>query len=456
MATVLDYVDSLVEELKKLLPMSPEDRQRLDKKFRLEFNYNSNHMEGNTLTYGETELLLIFDDTKGNHTMREYEEMKAHDAAYHLVDEWAKDKERPLTEQNIKNLNEVILVRPFWKDAITQEGQPTRRLIEVGNYKTHPNSVRLQNGEIFHYAKPSETPILMQELIDWYREEENNLHPVTLAAMLHYKFVTIHPFDDGNGRVSRLLMNYVLLKNDLPPVIIKSDDKAGYLRALNRADIGDYEPFINYIAEQVAWSLDLTVKAAKGESIEETGDFQKEIKLLKQKASGLDPTKSPKLVYSIFEQVATSTWKKITETLSHFDGLFTDSKATRHLNMMGEHYPKNRMIDLVNGPLVSSAPSTLKIFGHNIYETDVRFVDWRITQYGLIGSTGASQFETHLRLSFEQKYYKIELKTNGTILYDVEKKYNDVLLTDGNDSMIKSLQQYMLAGVKKNIGGSND
>jgi Fic family protein len=88
-------------------------------------------------------LLLLFDDTKGNHTLREYEEMKAHDVAWQLVEEWAKDAERPLTEQNIKNLNEVILVRPFWKEAITSDGQATRRQIKVGDYKAHPNSVRL-------------------------------------------------------------------------------------------------------------------------------------------------------------------------------------------------------------------------------------------------------------------------------------------------------------------------
>ena len=281
----LDIIDQLVAEFNALQPMSTENKQRLDKKFRLEFNYNSNHLEGNTLTYGETQLLLLFDDTKGNHTLREYEEMKAHDVALKMVKDWAADKERPLTETNIKNLNEAILVRPFWKEAITPDGQNTRRLIQIGNYKEQPNSVRLQNGELFEYASPADTPILMSELIDWYRTEEHHIHPVTLAAMFHYKFVRIHPFDDGNGRVSRLLMNYVLYKFDLPPVIIKSKEKEAYLRALRRADIGNFEAFIAYIAEQLQWSLEVAIKAAKGESIEEADDLDKEIALWKQQAS---------------------------------------------------------------------------------------------------------------------------------------------------------------------------
>ncbi len=270
-------IEQLTTEWISLQPLALEARKKIDKKFRLEFNYNSNHLEGNTLTYGETELLLLFDDTHGNHTMREYEEMKSHDAAWQMINEWARDKERPLNEQAIKNLNEVILVRPFWKEAITADGQPTRREIKIGDYKQHPNSVRLANGELFDYASPVDTPMLMQELIAWYRSEENALHPLTLAAMLHYKFVRIHPFDDGNGRMARLLMNYVLLRNNLPPIIIKSADKQSYLRVLHIADTGDYEPFIAYMAEQLEWSLRLSIKAARGESIEEENDWEKKL-----------------------------------------------------------------------------------------------------------------------------------------------------------------------------------
>ncbi|SDF99059.1 Fic family protein [Chitinophaga filiformis] len=264
MTSGVEKVTLLTEQLRQLLPMKAEYKQRLDKKFRLEFNYNSNHLEGNTLTYGETELLLIFDRTTGNHELREYEEMKGHDVAYELIKELAADNERPLTETTIKNLHSLLLVRPFWKEAITSDGQYTRREIKVGNYKEYPNSVRLPNGEIFHYASPEETPIKMGELMMWLREEEekNELHPVVLAAMLHYNFVRIHPFDDGNGRLSRLLMNYVLFKHHLPPVVIKSANKKEYLQVLADADSGNPEPFIEYISQQLIWSLDLSINAA--------------------------------------------------------------------------------------------------------------------------------------------------------------------------------------------------
>ena len=281
---LIDKINALLQEYAGYQPMPIERQEKLNKKFRLEFNYNSNHIEGNTLTYGETELYLIFDKTTGDHSGREYEEMKASDAALKKIQEQAQDKEQPLTEYFIKSLHELILVRPYWADAITPSGQHTRRQIQVGQYKSQPNSVRLQNGEMFHYASPEETAAQMGDLVQWYRDEleKNELHPVALAALLHYKFVRIHPFDDGNGRMSRLLMNYVLFANDMPPVIVKSADKKNYLAALNKADVGDINAFIEYIAEQLVWSLETSIKAAKGNSIEEQGDLEKEITVWKK------------------------------------------------------------------------------------------------------------------------------------------------------------------------------
>ncbi|MEO7174225.1 MAG: Fic family protein [Saprospiraceae bacterium] len=276
----------------------------MDKKFRLEFSYNSNHLEGNTLTFSDTQKLLLQDYAVKDHSLRELEEMKGHDIAYSMIRLWAKDKERPLTELALKELNQLILVRPFWKDAITPDGQKTRRLIKVGDYKESPNSVRLENGEIFDYSAVIDTPIEMRGLMQWYREEGLSLHPCKLAAMLHYKFVRIHPFDDGNGRVSRLLMNYVLLNNDLPPIIIKSTDKRRYLAYLRLADIGEIDPFIDYISDQLIWSLEKSILAAKGLEIEDPDDLDKELDLLNRELDfiSFDAVKaSPKVIADTIE-----------------------------------------------------------------------------------------------------------------------------------------------------------
>jgi hypothetical protein len=158
---------------------------------------------------------------------------------------------------------------------------------------------------MFHYASPEETPAKMAELMEWYRkaESERKLHPLQLAAKIHYDFVRIHPFDDSNGRTSRLLMNYVLLRHGFPPVIIKSTDKRNYLTALNKADVGDFDSFVEYVGEQLVWSLEISIKAAKGESIEEVDDLDKEITIWKRpRAKKAGILKSPIVVINLFEK----------------------------------------------------------------------------------------------------------------------------------------------------------
>lgn len=295
----MDKVVQLYREWMSLQPLKKEDQDRLDRKFRLEFNFNSNHIEGNTLTYGQTKLLLLFDETTGNARLQDYEEMKAHDVGLKVMKQEALDTERPLTEAFIRELNKIILVRPYWKDARTHSGEPTRMEVKIGTYKTRPNHVLTATGEVFNYATPEETPSLMNELVQWYNDEAviGELSPLELAALLHYRFIRIHPFEDGNGRIARLLVNYVLIRNNYPPVIIQSKDKENYLRILHQCDIvvgmesasqgakatlQQIKPFVEYLNTQLEYSLSLSVKAAKGESVEDEDDFAKQVALLER------------------------------------------------------------------------------------------------------------------------------------------------------------------------------
>lgn len=433
MSNILDRVDALVAALKLLQPMSAENKQRLDKKFRLEFNYNSNHMEGNTLTYVETELLLIFDDTKGGHSLRELEEMKSHDVAYHLVEEWAKDMERPLTEQYIKNLNEIILVRPYWSDAQTPDAQKTRRLIKVGDYKEHPNSVRLANGELFQYASPTETPIKMQELIDWYRSEENAIHALTLAAMLHYKFVRIHPFDDGNGRISRLLMNYVFLRNGLPPVIIKSSDKKNYLNALHLADVGDYGAFIDYIGEQLILSLEMSIKAAKGESIEEPNDIEKEISLWKKqftqekeaelKCDTLVIDVFYKCLFNLFDEFSLKMNDSFKDVFAKWEEMgFVNNGNSNHYGIKYIRDHISMLVKYINDK--ESNDMYEEVFGQKVVNTKTDNIKLQIDMLGF-KKDGTNTFNIFNNLEIELQDFKYLVKFNGQV--KAEKLYQEYI-----------------------------
>src|SRR5690606_3292139 len=219
----------------------------------------------------------------GQYTLRELDEMRAHNVALYKIMEYAKDKDRVLSEADIRELNQIILVKPFWKEAIAPDGKETRKKIIPGQYKEHPNHVMLPNGEIFRYTEPGEqVKAEMEQLMNWYRNETADTHPIIVAATLHYRLVRIHPFDDGNGRIARLVMNYHLLKSGYPPVIVKSADKKAYLNALNQADSGNLPAFLGYVANALLWSLDMSIDAAKGLPIEEEEDWKKEVELLKK------------------------------------------------------------------------------------------------------------------------------------------------------------------------------
>ena len=124
--------------------------------------------------------------------------------------------------------------------------------INAGRYRTH--QVYVGN---FVPPKPEDVPALMQDLVRWLNGPEAwALHPVEYAAIAHYRLVYIHPFVDGNGRTSRLLMNLRLIQAGYPPVIIKVEDRFKYYEALETANSGDIRPFIRFIARCTEQSLD--------------------------------------------------------------------------------------------------------------------------------------------------------------------------------------------------------
>lgn len=243
-----------------------------------EFNFNSNHIEGNTLTYGQTKLLLLFGETNGSAKMRDLEEMKAHHAGLKWVMQLSQDSEYRLIERDIKYLNQIILVENYYR---TNPQTGTRYEVKVGQYKSRPNSVITATGEQFDYASPEETPAMMYDLVQWLNEElkAGLLSPIELAALFHYRYIRIHPFEDGNGRIARLLVNYILLRKGCPMVVVKSADKENYLRMLHQCDVAVgltpsdganatlelVTPLVEYLTKELIESLRLGVKAAKGE-----------------------------------------------------------------------------------------------------------------------------------------------------------------------------------------------
>lgn len=324
---ILQKVSGLKAELDTYRPLDKDQEAAIMQKFRLDWNFHSNHLEGNSLSYGETKALILFGITAAGKPLKDHFEITGHDEAVKWVEEVVKE-ERPLTESFIRELHKLILKESYESKTITKEGLPATRTIQVGEYKSTPNHVLTPTGEIFRFATPEETPARMHDLIKWYREKENDSesHPLLAAAEFHYKFIRIHPFDDGNGRTVRILMNFILMKNGYPPVVVKTEDKANYFAALRQADAGLIEPFIEYIGKNLEHSLDLMIRGAKGEFIGDEDDVDKEIALIEQKLKkvnkGVELIKSEEAIYGQFDKSVYPLIKYFFEECKKFDKLY--------------------------------------------------------------------------------------------------------------------------------------
>lgn len=227
------------EKWQKIQPLSENDLNRLRRRFTIDFNYNSNHIEGNTLTYGQTEILLLFGKVIGEADVKDVQDMTASNVTLKMMEEESTIKNVPLTQNFIRTLHRTLLREDYTVYRNLPGGEQTSYTIHAGQYKTRPNSVITRYGDRFEYASPEETPALMSDLVDWYNnaEMEGKLSPVELAILFHYRYIRIHPFEDGNGRIARLLFNYILARHGYPMVVVRSRLKHDYLEALHQADL---------------------------------------------------------------------------------------------------------------------------------------------------------------------------------------------------------------------------
>lgn len=223
-----DEVDKLKKELDSKRPIPKATLKSLKETINLEWTYNSNGIEGNTLTLRETQIVLE-GITVGGKSIKEHLEAINHEKAILYLDELVKDKQ-PITEWNIKNIHQLILKEIDGENA--------------GKYRGENVTIKGAT-----HIPPDYTilPELMEKLIVNYKTWDK-YHPIIQAALLHGELVKIHPFVDGNGRTSRLIMNLDLMNHGYNPVIIKKEKRLEYYNALDKAHTtGDYTGFIKLI-----------------------------------------------------------------------------------------------------------------------------------------------------------------------------------------------------------------
>jgi Fic family protein len=236
LAILLAQVDDLKACLDSFRPFDTDQMSNLERALSYQYTYESNRIEGNTLTLQETTLILEKGMTVDGKTLREHLEVTGHAAAFDYVKSIAQGQTE-LSEWTLRQIHQLVL------EGVDRKNAGVYRTIDVGiagSQHTPPP----------HYLVPER----MTALFAWYIPENARLHPLLLAADLHQRLVNIHPFVDGNGRTARLLMNFVLLRNGLPLANLSGADspRLAYYAALETAHIrGEGEPFRRLVAQAV-------------------------------------------------------------------------------------------------------------------------------------------------------------------------------------------------------------
>jgi Fic family protein len=259
----LAQIDQLKAWLDSFRPLQATVLAELKQRYDVRFTYSSNAIEGNTLSQSETELVLSKGITIGGKTLAEHLEVIGHKEAIDYIETLAQ-AETPLSDWDIRQIHNLVLRRI----------SPT----EAGRYRQLDVKAA---GTDYLYPPHYLLPGLMADFIEWLSANRSAMHPVEYASEAHYRFVSIHPFTDGNGRTGRLLMNLLLLKAGFPVVSISNQKRENYIAALSTAQQSqnDLSLLLAFICEATHDSLieTLSVVASATESKGKGGPFYQDI-----------------------------------------------------------------------------------------------------------------------------------------------------------------------------------
>ena len=225
---MFETIDSLKNKLDAQRPLSPSIIKNLQEDLILRWTYHSNAIEGNTLTLLETKVVLE-GITVGGKALREHFEAINHRNAIYYVEDIIK-KEEPFSEWQIRNIHQLILKNIDDDNA----GRYRQQNVLISGATNTPPDYTLLNDK-------------MAQFIDCYNTEADLMHPIERAAKVHADFVGIHPFIDGNGRTSRLLMNLELMKAGYPPCVITVENRLAYYEALDQWMASGQTEFFNQL-----------------------------------------------------------------------------------------------------------------------------------------------------------------------------------------------------------------
>lgn len=434
--------------------------QKINYKLRLDWNYYSNRMEGGTLTRSETRSVMVGNvDVKGK-PLRDVVEMSGHDQVVLEVLKMSKGEHR-ISERRIKEIHAAIM---------HEEDSDLKK--EVGQWKSTPNEIINYKNEKIEFAPPLDVPEKIHSLLNTANAEYDKFekgvetdHPVVLAAKFHLDFVTIHPFYDGNGRMSRILTNIILMSYGFPALIIKDDVRKGYYQLL--ADVqaygGDPQLFYAFVAERVLESQQLILDALEGKEIEEIDDIDKEIQLWKQNLTSDDKVikRDRELQSAVYKNSIKPLLEFLISKTAQFDDLFTEKRMTvrienmgqpiENLNHLDEFFQFWKLSDRTDAQSVHHTLAADNNFNHVQHLRELNFEIY----YNGFKKNGINPFDERVDLNFVFEDFAYVLKKGHKNEFVFKKLYSQEITKEERESYVIEQVKKLFDDIKSHVNRIN-
>lgn len=451
-------IDELQARIIDAGPLSADAKRKLDYRFRLDWNYHSNVMEGSSLTQQETRSIMMGNVTVSGKPIKDVLEMQGHDELVTKLLGMAKG-DINLSEARIREVHK----------AIVHEDDPAKKE-QVGQWKKEGNYLHNYRGERFDFPPPNEVPEAMHQLLDRTKADIERIergakdapHPALLAFRFHLDYVSIHPFHDGNGRTARIFGNLLLMRFGYPPVVIRVDEKETYNRYL--AEVQAYgasaDLFFTFIAERLVRAQELVIDAIEGRDLEEPDDLDKRLRLLELATPEADaePLKrDAESITRVYAEVLKPMFRSFVDGIERLNTFFSEITYSTMVNGQGhegQEYKDKLFDDIIAG---LAQADDLNLYGESknkgIRARDMQRMEFSARLQGFKRGTEASysMFSDILVYFNEWTYTIVPNRSKQTI----ERPYRVLLSEAEVAAIVKGLREEAVNQLEERIRPKN-
>lgn len=452
---IKNKIDTIKDKIIQNGKLTKEQLNKINNKFRLEWNFNSNSMEGNTLTIEETRSVMVGNLDVRQKPIKDVLEMKGHDEVISEILKIGKGELR-LSERRIKDIHTGIM----HEESVDGKNK-------IGQWKQTPNEIINHKGEKYLFVAPELVVDRMHDLlnrtnaaIDAIQSDAKNApHPIDVALQFHLEYLEIHPFYDGNGRTARILTNLILIALGYTPFWITTKERSIYYNYISDIQSygGDKQAFYQFVAGLIERSEQLVLDVIEGKDIEDENDIEKELEILKRQLKAKDDKVVPKtneVIQELYKNSYRKLFEQLIEKTKKFDEMFVQK---RFQSSAESNRSRNQGIEYFD-EFFENLYEEKKNTTEDIYGEEPKYKRIDALRLGILydgfkhDGTNTFQQYTNIWVMFQQYYYIInDTNSQPENNFLLKKLYSDPLTDEEIKVVVNKLTKKLLDDIKSAI-----